>query len=324
MEDKYISFTSDQLAGEESFIRWVLNGTGDEMWTSWIAQHPLLHNTIEEARQIVISLTTSSVDTLSASENKALWNNIHSRITTTEKQPVRRDLKPLWKWGLAAAAALTLMVWFNSITYSDKVFSMAGEKKEIVLPEESTVTLNAGSVLAYKNKSFQESRIIHLDGEAFFNVKPGSTFSVKTDYGTITVLGTSFNIISRPGRFEVTCYTGKVKVEAKNQNGLIITPGEKSIQDQESLQLSKTTFTASANTPEWMAGKFTFENQPLSVVVAELERQYNIKVNLNAELKSMNYTGLFESGDLEKALSLITWPLHLESKIEGKTVTISR
>lgn len=324
MEDKYISFTSNQLAGEESFIRWVLNGAEDDMWTLWIAQHPLLHNTIEEARQIVISLTTSSTDTLSASESTALWNSIHARITAGEKQPVRRDLKPLWKWGLAAAAALALMVWFNTVTYSDKVFAMAGEKKEITLPEESTVTLNAGSVLGYKSKSFQENRIIHLDGEAFFNVKPGSTFSVKTDYGTITVLGTSFNIISWPGRFEVTCYTGKVKVEAKKQNELIITPGERSIQDQQSLQLNKTVFTASANTPEWMAGKFTFENQPLSIVVAELERQYNIKVNLNPELKSMNYTGLFESGDLEKALSLITWPLHLESKIEGKTVTISR
>jgi hypothetical protein len=38
----------------------------------------------------------------------------------------------------------------------------------------------------------------------------------------------------------------------------------------------------------------------------------------------MNYTGLFESGDLEQALSLITWPLHLESKTEGTTITTYR
>ena len=67
-----------------------------------------------------------------------------------------------------------------------------------------------------------------------------------------------------------------------------------------------------------------FDNQPLSDVIEELERQYDIRVNLDAGLEDLRYTGLFEAGNLDNALSLITWPLHLKSTIKGKTVTISR
>ncbi len=201
---------------------------------------------------------------------------------------------------------------------------MNGQQKEITLPEDSKVILNASSAFQYKEKTFDKKRTLHLYGEAFFNVQPGSTFSVKTDYGTITVLGTSFNVIAWPGRFEVSCFTGKVKVETLTDQEIIITPGEKTVQDQKSKDLTKSSFATTNTTPEWMSGKFIFENQPLSVVVAELERQYSVKVKLTPELESLPYTGLFESGDLDTALSLITWPLHLESKIEGKTVTISR
>ena len=66
------------------------------------------------------------------------------------------------------------------------------------------------------------------------------------------------------------------------------------------------------------------KNQPLVDVISELERQYDINVKLEAGLKDLKYTGLFESGNLDSALYLITWPLHLKSSTKGKTVTISR
>ena len=73
-----------------------------------------------------------------------------------------------------------------------------------------------------------------------------------------------------------------------------------------------------------MEGKFSYENQPLSEVINELERQYDIDIKLEHGLEDLKYTGLFESGDLDTALYLITWPLHLKSSTKGKKVTISR
>jgi len=230
----------------------------------------------------------------------------------------------LWIWGVTAAASLALLVCINIQTASQKVLALAGEQKEILLPEESIVSLNAGSSISFREKSFEADRVLHLDGEAFFKVNPGSTFSVKTENGTITVLGTSFNVLSRDGRFEVRCYTGKVKVETTANDHLIITPGEQAIKSEDVKPLQRDSFILIRESPEWTAGRFNFENQPLTEVVAELERQYAIKVRLDPALEELKYTGLFESGDLEKALYLITWPLHLKSTVKGNTVTLSR
>jgi transmembrane sensor len=324
MEDRFHAYSSSTLAGEESFIRWVLHGEGADQWQQWIALHQDTQHTIEEARRIVLSLSSSPVATITQTAQNALWEKINTSITSAQKQPAKKNIRPLWIWGIAAAASLALLVWINMLTASQKVLALAGEQKEILLPEESVVSLNAGSSISFREKSFEADRVLHLEGEAFFKVKPGSTFSVMTENGTVTVLGTSFNVLSRGGRFEVSCYTGKVKVETTKKDQQIITTGELAIKSIEDESLDRDSFTLINASPEWTAGRFNFENQPLKEVIAELERQYAIKVRLDPALEELKYTGLFESGDLEKALYLITWPLHLKSTVKGNTVTLSR
>jgi ferric-dicitrate binding protein FerR (iron transport regulator) len=323
MEDKYLTYTPIQIAGEDSFIRWVRHGENKNAWMEWLHANPSQKQKLDEARLIVLSLSAVSHPALTETDAKTLWTRIDQSIQSGQQKPIIRPLRPLWQWAIAAAAALTLVVWFNSLIISDHVYAQAGEQQIVNLPEESVVTLNAGSSIAYKSKSFQQDRILRLDGEAFFKVKPGSSFTVKTEYGSVTVLGTSFNIISRPGRFEVSCYTGKVRVENKSQDQVVITPGEKSTQRMDDLKFNQTTFIPNGEHPEWIEGKFTFDDQPLDIVFNELERQYDVKVKLAPGMDKLKYTGLFESGDLEKAISLITWPRHLKSKVEGRKVTIS-
>lgn len=324
MNEHFTSYTSITLAGEDSFIRWVRHGESDAEWRNWMARHTEKQTTIEEARKIVLSLTRSDKDDLSPAAKTELWNRIHDNIQSGTQQRTKKNVKPLWTWGLAAAATLALFVWISNLTATEKLMAKTGEKKEVVLPEESAVTLNAKSSITYRDKSFNQDRDLYLEGEAFFKVQKGSTFTVHTDYGTVTVLGTSFNVISRDGRFEVTCYTGKVKVESSPKDQQIITPGESASWNKSDKKLDRSTFDVIAETPEWMEGKFSYENQPLSDVIHELERQYDINVKLETGLEDLKYTGLFESGNLDTALYVITWPLHLKSSIKGKTVTISR
>ena len=324
MNEHFTSYTSITLAGEDSFIRWVRHGEGDAEWRNWVARHAEKQITVEEARKIVLSLTGSAIGDLSPSGKTELWGRIHESIQSGTQQRPKKHLKPLWTWGLAAAATLALFVWISNLTASEKLMAKAGEKKEVVLPEASAVTLNAESSISYHDKSFNQDRVLYLEGEAFFKVQKGSTFTVHTDYGTVTVLGTSFNVIARDGRFEVSCYTGKVKVESSSKEQQIITAGESATRNKSEKKLNRSTFEVIAATPEWLEGKFSYESQPLSDVIDELERQYDINVKLEPGLEDLKYTGLFESGDLDSALYLITWPLHLKSSTKGKTVTISR
>ena len=316
MEDRYTSMSAPELAGEDSFIRWIIKGENNEQWLQWQQAHPNVAETISEATTIVKSLSIINGPSLSAQEKESLWNRIDSSVAHTASPAKKYSLI---KWAMAAAATLALVVWINSIQ-PQRVYTGAGKHTEVVLPETSVVTVNAGSDISYK-KNFDRERIIHLSGEAFFKVKPGSTFKVITDHGTVTVLGTSFNVISRPGWFEVSCYTGKVLVENKAKASVEITPGEKAFIEND--KLDEVTFTPGEK-PEWMAGKFNFNNQPLSAVVSEFERQFGVEVDLAPGLEDLRYTGLFEKGDRENALYMITWPLHLKSETKGNRVSITR
>jgi len=264
------------------------------------------------------------LDVMDEPSKTELWDRIRTNISLSQHKTTFQKQYRILKWTLAAAATFALIIWISTARELRKVVVHSGEKEEISLPEKSIVTINAGSKVTYNKSKFKVEREIRLEGEAFFKVNPGSKFTVITQQGNVSVMGTSFNVISRPGQFEVSCYTGKVNVVQGQNDKMEITGGELCYADKMKEKLKLKTFDPSLTAPGWTQGKFTFEDQPLSVVVGELERQYGVKVKLEKGIEDMRYSGLFESGDLEKALQLITWPLHLKAAVSGKTISISR
>ena len=125
---------------------------------------------------------------------------------------------------------------------------------------------------------------MNLDGEAFFKVAKGEVFDVITKEGTVTVVGTQFNVKQRSNYFEVECYEGIVKVIANN------TTKELLAGDTFRLYENDVTFnTTSYQLPQWAKDVSDFKSVPFSEVISELERQYNISVTYNTE----NATRLF-------------------------------
>jgi len=324
MKELYITYTATQLASEDLFIAWIMNGAHTHEWEEWLRQHVQVNTTVAQARSIVLDMMHLTQPTISDAEQQGLWNKIAADISA----PVIRTTiikSKAFRWvTAAAAAAIAILIWNGTRTSVITVATLAGEQEEIQLPESSHVQLNAGSSLVYDARHFSSDRELTLTGEAFFKVHPGSRFTVHTSRGSITVLGTSFNVIAWPDRFEVTCFTGKVRVENESQEQLIITPGEQCKNDEATQKLTSSQFDLSSATPEWIRGKFIFNNQPLKIVAEELERQYNVKVKLAPGLEEVPYIGLFESGNLDTALKLITWPLSLKSTIKGDTISIVR
>jgi ferric-dicitrate binding protein FerR (iron transport regulator) len=316
--------SSAQLAADESFIRWITLGEDRDQWENWLNENPDKKTIAEEARYIIKMMDGLSPDPWNDKSKNELLGRIKSTIATNKNKSKFQKQYRLLRWSLTAAATFALVIWLVSENAVKNIVVHAGQKEEVQLPEMSIVTVNAGSRLRYNQSKFKTDREIRLEGEAFFKVNPGSKFTVTTLQGTVTVLGTSFNVISRPGQFEVSCYTGKVAVKQGQNDKVEITPGEKCYAGKLEEKLQLKTFDASSTMPGWTQGKFTFDDQPLSVVVGELERQYDVTVKLAPGIEDMKYTGLFESGDLEKALSLITWPLHLKAQTSGKTISISR
>lgn len=232
----------------------------------------------------------------------------------TKTATVRKMSPMRWASSIAAAVIILLGVGYlfrdTSVNYSTQV----GQKLSVKLPDNSEVILNANSSLSFDPDSWDEKRFVSLDGEAYFEVEKGQTFTVGTDQGTVSVLGTRFNVQDRPEKWAVQCYSGKVEVKAKAES-IILTAG----QSTELVAKSLKPLTFEPNESQmWVNDFVAFEETPLKEVVFELERQYSIEVVWPAELDPIrSYTGGFPHDDLDAALKLVFGPSNYLAKLEG-------
>ena len=81
------------------------------------------------------------------------------------------------------------------------------------LPDGSTVQVMENSRLTYNHITWLWERKLQLLGKASFNVTKGKTFTVRTEAGDVTVLGTKFLIDQQGKKMTVNCEEGSVQVE---------------------------------------------------------------------------------------------------------------
>jgi transmembrane sensor len=246
------------------------------------------------------------------------WAELQPKLATTA--PTGKVIAFNWKPLAAVAAAAVVVLGFFMFSGTDEVVTYSAAAKqqiEFLLPDESVVDLNAGSTLTY-GKDWSENREVNLKGEAFFQVRKGSKFNVKTDRGTVEVLGTSFNVKSRGDDFQVECRTGKVRVSVGEQQ-ITITPGQSVNMSNGQLALGEFDLLQK----DWREGVMTFEEAGLKSVFEEIERQFNVKVK-TPELKGRSYTGTFTNTNLNEALQAVCMPMGLKFNIQDDmTIVVS-
>lgn len=198
----------------------------------------------------------------------------------------------------ASIALLFGLFWF--VNSSKTISAEFGEKFVAELPDGSKVHLNAGSEIQYKRFFWNDNREIQLEGEAYFEVvKAASKFNVFSESGRVEVLGTKFNIYDRDESYEVVCFSGKVAVNKSGENEpVFLEKGDKVLYKDGQTETAVHQETA----PNWKNGITSFSEAQLSVVLASLERQYNVKIETNKVDTSALFTGSFVHNDLSLAL----------------------
>jgi len=319
------NFQQDLILNE-SFIRWVKSDFQEEdvYWSDFIDKHPENETDINAAIRFVISMSFNEDFSI---DHDKLWERISNSTKQNETSSSKIRSLNFYKIGTALLAACLLFFVVFRIGIPSTRHISTGIAQDLVekLPDGSSVRLDAASEISYVPKKWKEERIISLKGLAFFEVKKGERFLVETDLGIVKVLGTSFSVDSRDNHFEVICKTGKVAVmnKATTTDEIILTPGDKVILSDGLLKLIKAEI-GKPNEIIWINGVYTFDNQPLSDVIRELERQYDIKVYVGNTLTSTLYTGFFRKGNLKDALHSVTWPLGMKFTIDGNKVSISK
>ena len=225
-------------------------------------------------------------------------------------------IKPLLR--VAAVLAVCFSVYFYTTNLDTTVNTLVAQKTNIELPDASEVQLNAESKLAYNKKSWNKKRDIELDGEAYFKVAKGSTFNVITKSGTVTVLGTQFNVKHRDNYFEVVCFEGSVGVKYED-NSVTLKPGYSFLIINGDLYAKdKDTRTE----PSWIHNESYFKSLPYKEVLREFERQYNVTFETKDLDSNQLFTGTFEHNNIELALKSVTLPLNLKYQLKNDTTIV--
>lgn len=258
----------------------------------------------------------------------AIKSEIHKQEHDSRKSILYRPI--LYKVAATILLLITVSLWwYNSSNQLEEVRTAFGEQRMITLPDQSKVILNGNSVLSYAS-SWDEnsSREVWIEGEGFFSVVHTEDHQSFIVHGVsqlnVEVLGTKFNIKTRPLASEVMLTEGKVKLEldgVDSMQTLFLKPGELATVKNRKLSaqsVNKQRYTS------WTENKLFFERTPLRELSILLKDTYGLTVIFTApELETRELSGEIAAADEDDILYAIGETLDLNVVKEGQVVTIS-
>jgi transmembrane sensor len=268
-------------------------------------------------------------------DSRAAYNKFNLNIRKPKKtKPVnyKNLFRDSLKWaaiGLVLLAIGSVFSYYvirheNSLNASTtEINSPSGSRSNVILPDGSSVWLNAGSKLKYSGNFGSSDRIIYLEGEGFFNVEKDTKrpFTVVTSQLEIVALGTSFNVKSYPeeGYIQTTLVSGSVQVTRslykQEESGVVLEPNQQ-INEQ---GIDPEIFTA------WKDNKLIFDNEPFENIAVKLERRFGARIIIeDEEIKNKKFKGRFDEITIEQALSALKFASPFEYYIKQDTIFISR
>lgn len=219
------------------------NSTDEEKETllAFLASNEAAARTFREMSAV---WALSSVPSFAEIENSNLVR-IKERMTAPASSKPVRKLIPVW---LKVAAAVILLIGCNYFwyTYTENLTEVytnadspyeikvpAGSRTNIVLPDGTEVSLNAGSVLRYHRGFGIRERNVTLDGEGYFKVAKNAEvpFFVKTNDVQVQVVGTVFNVraYDDDNYVMVSLLEGRVNLSASANSVMKLFPNEQAL-----------------------------------------------------------------------------------------------
>ncbi len=202
-----------------------------------------------------------------------------------------------------------------------------GSMADVVLPDGSTVKLNAGSTIKFvSNFNRGQYRNVFLDGQALFDVTKNEDrpFVVEAGECRIQVLGTRFDVsaYADDGCVMTRLFRGKVNVVA-NGRTIEMFPGQTVSYNKLSRVTKKT---MSGNTESgWTKGNIDFDDVSLGRLARILSRQYGVKVLVkDKSVSDMKLTvRLNKVSDIDDIMNAVTAVLPVKTVRRGNEIVIA-
>lgn len=180
--------------------------------------------------------------------------------------------------------------------------------KDIVLPDNSVITLNKDATLIYNNNFGTDNRDVILEGEAFFEVTKNKDlpFRVFAGNSTIEVLGTSFNVNLRKDIIRVSVINGHVAFyqTEKKHNRIDLLKDEESAYNNQRGNFEKKR-KLNVNAIAWKTGKFVFNGEPIDETLQIVAEYYNLELVNNLTHAVDEPMGSVSADSISKVLKYI-------------------
>ena len=211
------------------------------------------------------------------------------RITVSRQRKRGGERSAALYWGIVAMFIVLLGI--GGYYFSE-------EKLVTETTDGSKVKLMGNSSLSYNRVTWFWERKLQLLGKALFKVTPGKTFTVQTEAGDVSVLGTKFLVVQQGKKMLVNCEEGSVKV-ATPVGQRTLTAGQSVRCDETKIvPVERKVPTPEAEYPEVLG----YEDDPLINVVADIEQIFKLTVIGHEKCEGLTYSGTVLTRDLNATL----------------------
>jgi transmembrane sensor len=214
---------------------------------------------------------------------------------------------------LVLCAAGSAWLALRPATYATEI----GEQRTVALADGSHLILDTGSRVSVRFTG--ERRTVALtQGQAMFEVArdAGRPFVVRAGDTEVTALGTRFDVRRSGAGARVILVEGRVAVRkpAASDTRWSLSPGQQLLTSAPRPRVAPVNVVASTS---WSAGRLTFDDTPIAVAVAEVNRYSRSPIVLqDARLASVPVSGVFNVGDIDGFVAAL-------SDLYGLDATIS-
>lgn len=190
-----------------------------------------------------------------------------------------------------------------AIDYDLRFNAPQHQSKYVSLPDNSTVIINHGGTVEFSTKN-RQARLI---GEAYFIVAKGSqqTFRVKTEYCTVNVTGTEFNVKAMAGADEsvVDLVKGSLEVDIPN-NTVSVAASQQLRLENKNGAVTLRPIPAGG----WWEQPLVFDSKSISEILELIESNYSVKIQGAESLDdTLRYTIKFDRREpIEQVMKMLT------------------
>ena len=273
----------------------------------------------------------------------ALLDRIHNRVNGHRRMPSQKWMKILLH-GSKIAASISILIFSAYFLVEGFLYkgldpqngdapilktitrvTGPGEKLTLNLSDGTKIIVNALSEINFTSHFDREERVVHLKGEAFFEIAPDTAkpFRVLTDGLTTTALGTAFNVFARDQQYKIALTEGRVKLDAADREVELV-PGQLAFWDKEKqgAEFLVQRFN-SERTYGWKEGILVFERKPLKIILEDLAAWYGVEMKIDEAVDgNRKVMGAFKNKNLKDILTGLGFSTGFDFEIKGKHVQI--